>query len=107
MCRDGAFFEPILTYLRTGQFSVPPGMSIDDIYREVDFYGITPLMELISARRAGGLLFLKRLSSSKPSAELVVPSSSRKPVVKSIKAMYSMSNVIAVVHQDFTVSAWK
>ncbi|KAH3767634.1 NY-REN-45 antigen [Pelomyxa schiedti] len=145
--RDGTFFEPILTYLRTGQFSVPSGMSIDDIYREVDFYGITPLLELISARRGGGVLFLKRLPCS-PETPIPTPNGITSPTVgsspnaldseggsgcisgsnadsvgdqsrysgslwrqsvsaKSVKLMCTMSNVVAVAHQDSTISAWK
>jgi len=45
--RDGQFFAPILTYLRTEELSIPPTMSIDDVEREAKFYLIHPLTKII------------------------------------------------------------
>jgi hypothetical protein len=43
--RDGQYFAPILTFLRTGVSSVPQGTSIDAVIREAEFYCIQPLVD--------------------------------------------------------------
>jgi len=43
--RDGQFFAPILTYLRTNEISFPNSMSKEDLIREVKFYAIQPLVD--------------------------------------------------------------
>lgn len=43
--RDGQFFAPILTWLRTGDLSIPNTMTKDDVLREAKFYIIQPLVE--------------------------------------------------------------
>ena len=44
--RDGEYFKPILSYLRTGEFDVPQEMSYHRILREAEYYNIT-LPEII------------------------------------------------------------
>lgn len=43
--RDGQYFAPILTYLRTGEISVPPTMVKADLLREARFFSIQPLID--------------------------------------------------------------
>lgn len=43
--RDGQYFAPILTFLRTGATSVPQGASIEAVIREAEFYCIQPLVD--------------------------------------------------------------
>eukprot|EP01119_Soliformovum_irregulare_P014749 TRINITY_DN4053_c0_g2_i1.p1 TRINITY_DN4053_c0_g2~~TRINITY_DN4053_c0_g2_i1.p1 ORF type:complete len:252 (-),score=46.81 TRINITY_DN4053_c0_g2_i1:106-861(-) len=38
--RNGKYFEPILDFLRSGEFSVPSGMTLRDIEREARFFQI-------------------------------------------------------------------
>eukprot|EP01095_Lingulamoeba_sp_RSL-Kostka_P014480 TRINITY_DN6323_c1_g7_i1.p1 TRINITY_DN6323_c1_g7~~TRINITY_DN6323_c1_g7_i1.p1 ORF type:complete len:444 (+),score=112.87 TRINITY_DN6323_c1_g7_i1:216-1547(+) len=45
--RDGQFFNPILTFLRTFSLSIPPHMTLQDLKREALFYIIQPLLQLI------------------------------------------------------------
>lgn len=43
--RDGQFFSPILTWLRTSEISFPNTMSKDDVLREAVFYSLQPLID--------------------------------------------------------------
>lgn len=44
--RDGQFFAPILTWLRTNEISFPPSLiTKEDIIREARFYALDPLVE--------------------------------------------------------------
>jgi hypothetical protein len=36
--RDGQYFQPLLEWLRTGDLSIPPGMSVNSVLREADYY---------------------------------------------------------------------
>lgn len=45
--RDGQFFAPILTFLRTGELSIPPTMTKEDLYREATFYLVEPLVKML------------------------------------------------------------
>lgn len=45
--RDGQFFAPILTYLRTNELAIPNSMTIQDVKREAAFYSIEPLLSLL------------------------------------------------------------
>lgn len=42
--RDGQYFAPILTFLRTGEVIVPPNMTLKDIKREAEYFLIEPLL---------------------------------------------------------------
>lgn len=61
--RDGKIFEIILNFLRTGNLVVPAKVSIDVLYNECDFYGITPMLTAIekSQSDACGGKFLKSI----------------------------------------------
>jgi len=44
--RDGQFFSPILTWLRTNEISIPSSnMNREDVVREARFYSLQPLVE--------------------------------------------------------------
>lgn len=45
--RDGQFFAPILTWLRTNEISISSGITKDDVIREAKFYGFHNLVELL------------------------------------------------------------
>jgi len=45
--RDGQFFAPILTFLRTDELAIPSSMTIKDVKREAAFYSIAPLLSLL------------------------------------------------------------
>jgi hypothetical protein len=38
--RDGKYFEPILEFLRTGEITISPLLSKDNVAREASFYNI-------------------------------------------------------------------
>ncbi len=42
--RDGQFFAPLLTFLRTGELSLPPGVTKADLMREAKFFLIDSLV---------------------------------------------------------------
>jgi len=46
--RDGQFFSPILTYLRTNEISIPNTMTKEDVIREARFYSIEPLVYILT-----------------------------------------------------------
>jgi len=43
--RDGQFFSPILTWLRTSEISIPNTMTKEDVVREAKFFCLLPLVE--------------------------------------------------------------
>jgi len=43
--RDGQFFSPILTWLRTDAISIPNSMTKEDVIREARFYSLIELVE--------------------------------------------------------------
>lgn len=43
--RDGQFFGPILTWLRTQEISIPVAMNKNDVLREAKFYSLQPLVD--------------------------------------------------------------
>jgi hypothetical protein len=45
--RDGQFFSPILTWLRTNEISIPNTMTVEDVLREAIFYSIQPLVDIL------------------------------------------------------------
>ncbi|KYQ91380.1 hypothetical protein DLAC_08336 [Tieghemostelium lacteum] len=66
--RDGDLFSPILSYLRTGIFSLPNEISFEKIFSEIDFYRVEPLIKLLTPKKqynnnlaAGGTLFINKL----------------------------------------------
>jgi len=131
--RDGTNFDVILSFLRTGLFTLPPGRSLDAVYAEADFYGLLPLCELITARLGGGPLFLARLcpttergsmsasTSSLPGTRRLSrtdsggssSSSSWRPVLASadeplrVLSLCAASNVVAARHQGACISVWR
>mmetsp|Transcript_8962 Transcript_8962/g.12336 ORF Transcript_8962/g.12336 Transcript_8962/m.12336 type:complete len:262 (+) Transcript_8962:105-890(+) len=46
--RDGQYFAPILTWLRTNEVVVPKDMTKEDVLREAHFYSLQPLIDLLS-----------------------------------------------------------
>eukprot|EP01133_Synstelium_polycarpum_P000372 gene372-434_t len=92
--RDGDVFTPILSFMRTGHFVVAdhsPRM-IARIYREADFYGIGPLIAILSPSvRAGGCHYI---------ANVPVQST---PVTHAI----SKGNLLILEFQDSTVQSTK
>lgn len=50
--RDGQYFPPILTWLRSGTLVIPSQMTKEDILREARFFSIEPLVEEIVASTA-------------------------------------------------------
>jgi hypothetical protein len=47
--RDGQFFAPVLTWLRTSALSIPSTMTKEDVLREAKFYALEPLVEELCA----------------------------------------------------------
>jgi len=43
--RDGQFFAPILTWLRTNEISIPSTMTKEDLIREARFFSLQPLVD--------------------------------------------------------------
>jgi hypothetical protein len=43
--RDGQFFAPILTFLRSRRITIPFGMTREDVACEAEYFGIRPLVE--------------------------------------------------------------
>lgn len=53
--RDGQFFAPILTYLRTTELSFPSSlMSVYDVRREAEYFGVLSLVQLIERSKRSG-----------------------------------------------------
>lgn len=50
--RDGQFFAPILTFLRTGDVSVPRGMPINALRREAEFFCVGALVKALDELEA-------------------------------------------------------
>jgi hypothetical protein len=46
--RDGRLFEPILNYMRTGNWRIPAGVDASDVAHEMDFYGLSEDRPLLS-----------------------------------------------------------
>ena len=46
--RDGEYFEPILTWLRTEVLSIPPTLSAKKLYQEAEFYQLEPLVDALN-----------------------------------------------------------
>lgn len=47
--RDGQYFSPILTWLRTNEVVIPKNMDKEDVVREANFYSLQPLIEILCA----------------------------------------------------------
>lgn len=50
--RDGQFFAPILTFLRTGDVSVPRGMPLSALRREAEFFCVGALVKALDELEA-------------------------------------------------------
>jgi len=67
--RNGDLFRPLLDYLRSGTLTVPPGVSLDVLKHEADFFGIDLAHAFLPTIRDGlylnkfghDLLFIERL----------------------------------------------
>jgi len=46
--RDGQFFSPILTWLRTNEISIPSNITKEDVIREAVFYSLQPLVDILT-----------------------------------------------------------
>eukprot|EP00005_Dracoamoeba_jomungandri_P010023 CAMPEP_0174265634 /NCGR_PEP_ID=MMETSP0439-20130205/27260_1 /TAXON_ID=0 /ORGANISM="Stereomyxa ramosa, Strain Chinc5" /LENGTH=739 /DNA_ID=CAMNT_0015352191 /DNA_START=14 /DNA_END=2230 /DNA_ORIENTATION=+ len=107
--RDGEYFAPILSFLRTNVFVVPPGMSREAVFCEMEFYGMGELCSYIvsTQTQCGDKYFLAKL----PRPDLLnaegIPSQRRPHRHSKVTQLCSKFNLVCSAFEDGSVACWK